>query len=694
VPGVSSLRLAGLDAYQWLWPRTRASAPAVVVAIDDASLARHGQWPWPRTILARLVRAIARARPAAIGFDIVMSEADRLSPHRLPDLLPDLDPELAQRLIRVRGSDAALGDALRDAPVVLGMAGLGDRGAAGQPVGGLTAIRERGGDPRPHARAFPAALRSVEVIDRAASGRGLINVDPRTRIVRRVPLVATVGGELVPALGIEMLRVAVAEPAIEVVTGPRGIEGVAVKGVFVPTEPDGTAWIHYSRRDEGRFVSAADVLAGKVDGQRLERALVLVGVTAVGLEDHHPTPVAARMPGVEIQAQLLENIFDGDHLTRPRWAPWAEALALAAGGTLLVGVVPALPMATAGLLGVGVLAAVLGGGVLAYATAAALLDAFLPALGLALVLAAVLASTLAEAQRQRRALDRQLREQRDAALRVAGELAAARRIQMGILPDPGVALGGDARVDLFAFLEPARTVGGDLYDVFRLDSDRLFFLIGDVAGKGVPGSLFMAVSKALCKSTALRRRDDLGATLTEANADLSRDNPEALFVTAWAGVLDAATGDLTYCNAGHEPALVLGGDGESHRPLAAGGGPPLCVMEEFPYEPVRDRLRPGQLLCLVTDGVTEAMNEAGDLYGRARLEGVLSRFGAGVTAAGSGVTVAEGGVTAAEGGVTAAEVGEAVRADVALFRGRAEPSDDVAILVVQWRGPGPAVSAP
>jgi serine phosphatase RsbU (regulator of sigma subunit)/CHASE2 domain-containing sensor protein len=675
VPGASSLQLAGLDAYQWLAPRTRASAPAVIVAIDDASLVRHGQWPWPRTILARLVRAIARARPAAIGFAIVMSEPDRLSPHRLPDLLPDLDPELAQRLIRMRGSDAALGDALREAPVVLGIAGLGNRAAPAPPLTARAAIHSRGGDPRLHAHGFPTALRSVEVIDRTASGRGLINVDPRTRIVRRVPLVAAVGGDLLPALGVEMLRVAAAEPVIEVVTGPAGISQVAVGDVRVPTEADGTAWIHYSPHDDRRFVSAADVLAGRTDPQRLERKLVLVGVTAVGLEDHHPTPVAARMTGVEIQAQLLENIFDRDHLTRPRWAPGAEAAALAAAGALLIGAVPALPIAASGLLGAGVLAAVLGGGVLAYLGAGILLDALVPALGLVLVFAAILAATLAEAQRQRRALDRQLREQRDAALRVAGELQAARRIQMGILPDPDVALAGEGRVALFAFLEPARTVGGDLYDVFRLDRDRLFFLIGDVAGKGVPGSLFMAVSKALCKSTALRHRDDLGATITEANADLARDNPEALFVTAWAGVLDAATGDLTYCNAGHEPALLLGADGGGHRPLGEGGGPPLCVMEDFPYETARHRLRAGQILCLVTDGVTEAMNEAGELYGRARLDAVLARFGA---------------------GATAAAVGDAVRADVTRFRGGAEPSDDLAILVVQWRGPEPrpAVSGP
>ena len=183
----------------------------------------------------------------------------------------------------------------------------------------------------------------------------------------------------------------------------------------------------------------------------------------------------------------------------------------------------------------------------------------------------MLGLTLTEAQRQRRALRRQLEAEREAAARVAGELQAARRIQMGILPAPATVLRGDDRIALYAFLEPARIVGGDLYDFFRLDGDRLFFLVGDVSGHGVAGSLFMAVSKALCKSAALRS-GDLGAMMRESNAEISRDNPEALFVTVWAGLLDARTGRLEYCNAGHEPVWLLGPGGAGDPAARRGRG--------------------------------------------------------------------------------------------------------------------------
>src|SRR5258707_13477346 len=149
-----------------------------------------------------------------------------------------------------------------------------------------------------------------------------------------------------------------------------------------------------------------------------------------------------------------------------------------------------------------------------------------------LILAAMRAATLAEADRQRRAL-------REAQARVAGELEAARRIQMGLLPKPGELFAAERRFTLEALLEPARTVGGDFYDCFMLDGDRLFFLVGDVSGKGLAASLFMALSKSLLKSIGLRDAGDPAAILTRAKAEISRDTRRRLFATAFAAVLEA-----------------------------------------------------------------------------------------------------------------------------------------------------------
>jgi serine phosphatase RsbU (regulator of sigma subunit)/CHASE2 domain-containing sensor protein len=666
VPGLRLLRLAGFDAYQALAPRVPRSAPVVIVTIDEESLRRYGQWPWPRTWLARLVARLAEARPAAIGLDVLMPEPDRLSPGRLAGILEGLDPVVTRKLAGMPSNDAVHAEALRGRPVVLAVAGVDVPEAVSLAERGVSPVRAFGGDPARFVPRFEGGLHSIAPIEAAAAGRALVSVDPERGVLRRMPMLAAVGPTLMPGLALEMLRVAAGAPAISVKVGRGGLEAVGVAGFAIPTEPDGRVWLHYSRSDARRLVPASDVLDGMVPAERFQGRLVLVGATALGLSDTQSTPVTDRMPGIEVHAQLLECILDGALLTRPPLARAIELAMLAAGGVLLLLAVPRLrPRVSAPLL-LGLILLALAGGFLAYRARGLLVDGATPGLGLAVLYTALLAVTLTETESRRRALRRQVERQREAAARLAGELEAARRIQMGTLPRPSMVFPGEQRFDLYARLDPAREVGGDLYDFFFLDPDHLFFLIGDVSGKGLPGSLFMAISKALYKSTALRRHGQVAAMMREADAEISRDNTEGLFVTALAGILDARTGALEYCSAGHEPPFLLPRAGRPLMRLTEGGGPPLCAADGFPYDAATRQLEPGDTLCLITDGITEAAAPDGTLYGRPRLEALL------------------GGLAPA---ASAGEIGEAIRRDVAAFTGDAEASDDMAILVLRYTGP-------
>jgi adenylate cyclase len=664
--GLGFIRLAAFDAYQRWAPRTRHSAPAIIVAIDEESLRQHGQWPWPRTWLAQLVGKVAEAGPAAIGIDIVMPEADRLSPGRLPEFVPGMGPDLIQRLFSLPSNDAVLARTLQASPVVLGVAGLeGDVTGPRRDVRRVP-FRTVGADPRPLVRRFDATLQSAEEIDRVVKGHGLLSVDTERGVVRRMPLVAAVGDALVPAFGLEILRVATGERLLTVRTGHGGVEAVGVGDLFVPTEPDGSVRVHFTRPDQARFVSAADVLAGKTDPHVLERKLVLIGVTALGLSDYQATPVADRMAGVEIHAQLLENIFDADLLSRPRAVRWAEAGLLLAGGLVLVVMMPRVSAPTSVAMYVLMVGAIVTVGIVLYLKSGLLFDAASPSLALGTLFTSMLVVTLAETERHRQALRREVEVQKEQAARLAGELEAARRIQMGSLPDAATAFPGDPRLELYAFLEPAREVGGDLYDFFTLGHDRQCFLIGDVSGKGLPGSLFMAVSKALYKSAALRGVGPVDAVMREADLEISRDNAEGLFVTMLAATLDARTGLLEYCNAGHEPPYLLPNGDRPLVRLTDGGGPPLCVLDRFTYTKSARRLTPGDTICLVTDGVLEAMSPKAEPYGRTRFEALLDKAGH---------------------AASAAEIGEAIRLEVSRFADGVEQSDDLAILVLRWKGP-------
>jgi serine phosphatase RsbU (regulator of sigma subunit)/CHASE2 domain-containing sensor protein len=632
---VQAVREALFDGYQRLAPRERRSAPVTIVEIDEAALAAHGQWPWPRTLVAEVLSRIAELEPAAIGFDLLFPEPDRFSPAEISRLIP-LPDELARSLQDLPSNDAWLAQAMRGRNVVLAIAGLDERAPQGTPP-----LREYG-----------RALASVPEIDDAAAGRGLISVDLPERIVRRVPLVARVGDAPVPALALELWRVGTGARHFALSDAGAGLLRVEFADAVVPVQRDGSMWLRYSRHDSSRFVSAADLLSGNVDPELFRAKLVLLGVTGVGLLDYKATPLGEQVPGVELHAQLIEQIFDGAYLVRPAWALWLELALLLGGAGLLIALVPAVRVHLSVGAALGLLAAFFVGAVWAF-TRGVLIDAAWPALGLAIAFSVLLAATLSEADRQRREL-------REAAARAAGELEAARRIQMGLLPDTSL-FDGEPRFALRALVQPARTVGGDFYDCFMLDQRHLFFVVGDVSGKGMPAALFMALCKATIKAAVMSARAEPAVALRRAGQEIARDNPETFFVTAFAATLDLDTGELVYCNAGHEPPYVVRAGGVRRLPTAP--RPPVGVPGGFTFSAESLRLAHGELLYALTDGVTEAMNERGELYGAARLEQVLA---------------------ALPPDAAPAQVNAAVVQDVKRFVGEAAASDDLTLLALRW----------
>ena len=682
----SPLQAAWFDAYERASPRPADTTPVTIVAIDDRSLARFGRWPWPRSRLAELVQRIAAFSPGAIGLDIVMPEPDPLSPeHALAAI--DADAALRERIAALPSNDARLATALRAAPAVLAM--VGAAGPTSQPLHAAPIlVRDANGDADAAQRAqarlthYPAALSSLAALSDAARGWGLISAEDPQAVLRSVPLVANAGGTLVPGLALEMWRVALGARFSRLLTENGAVRGVRVGGDTFAAQADGSARPWFSTGRPDRFVSAVDVLDGVVDAARLGRTFVLIGVTGLALGDYVWTPVA-KMPGVEVHAQVLENMQERTFLVRPPFAPFVEAAALLVAGALLIALVPRWPVPYATLAGLACVAAILLAGYAGFHARRWLLDAATPAVALMLLFATLIALQLADATRQRKMLQQVLQREREEAARVAGELQAARRIQLDTLPRPGSVR--DPRVELAAAMEPAQEVGGDLYDFYMLDAHRLFFMLGDVSGKGLPASIFMAVSKALCKSTMLRAHDaDLGALLAQANVEVQRDNAAAFFVTVFAAVLDLRDGSLEYCNAGHENPWSRAANGSITR-LADGGGPPLCVVDDFAYRAAHAQLRSGELVCVVSDGVTEANDRAGALYGAARTAGALASASVASASVASAHTATDARVSA----ISAQAAVDAVRRDVAHFVAGAAVADDLSVLAVRWNGANP-----
>ncbi|HLY45354.1 MAG TPA: adenylate/guanylate cyclase domain-containing protein [Stellaceae bacterium] len=358
------LSLFAFDKYQQLAPRQASpDFPVQIVDIDEHSLKQLGQWPWPRTTLARMLDKLAEAGAAVVAFDVLFTEPDRTSPEMLRSLLTEQGAgaaEAAQVLASMPDPDAALAKAMTKVPVVVGF-NLTASSGRGNPLAkaGFAVLGAKAEDPWRYVDSFPEAVAALPELQKSAAGNGFVN-EPSDwdNIVRHVPLVFRLANKPVPSLAAEAMRVgfggrgylvryagAQAEQSFGENSGLNAVEipvPAAHTAIRVPVNRAGQVTVYYARRDPRRYISAADIVAGKFAPERIADHIVLVGSSAAGLNDLKATPIAPDMPGVEVHAQLIEQILERDFLFRPDWGPGAEIIFALLSGLLLIATVPRL----------------------------------------------------------------------------------------------------------------------------------------------------------------------------------------------------------------------------------------------------------------------------------------------------------------------------------------------------------------
>jgi len=339
---LEELRLRSFDFFQTTSPRDSAVRPVVIVDIDESSLSAFGQWPWPRTILADLLTRLYEWQAAAIAFDVIFPEPDRSSLNEAVKHFRDLDDDTRGRLLHLPSNDEVFAQAIGRGNVVLGQAGINAFHPRSLEKPPETAFATVGPDPSPYLIAFPYILRNLPKLEQAAVGHGLISIrTERDGMVRRVPIVMQAEDKIVPALTLDLLRVATGSSTIMIRTDESGIQSVAVPGLELPTDRNGRIWVYFGPHDKARFVSVKDVVEGNVAPERFAGKLVLVGTSAIGLLDVKTTPVLSAMPGVEVHAQLLEAALTNSLLVAPSYAIVVEMIGALIGGVVLALLAPA-----------------------------------------------------------------------------------------------------------------------------------------------------------------------------------------------------------------------------------------------------------------------------------------------------------------------------------------------------------------
>jgi adenylate cyclase len=383
-PLLQTLRQAVFDQYQRVHPRTYQPTPVRIIDIDEESLAKMGQWPWPRTRIAELVERLRRSGVAAVGFDVLFAEPDRTSPKAMLDIW-SLSPATRRSVAVLPDHDEVLAATLQPGGVVLGFAV--EREGVAAPLHAQKYRYVSVGEPAlSYAHPFAKAVPSLPVLSGAAAGNGVLTFVPdNDGVVRRVPLLLRLGDTLVPSLAAEVLRVGQGASNYMVRTSATpgvGLMEVKIGQFTVPTTAAGEAWVHFSGPVKERTIPAWKILAGLVPDAELQGSLVLVGTSAQGLMDLRFSPLGGVVPGVEAHAQLLEQVLTDSYLYRPAWAHSIEALTIVIGG-LALGTLAlisgALASAMVTLLVIGL---IVWGGWLAFIDYHLLLDPVTPAVGI------------------------------------------------------------------------------------------------------------------------------------------------------------------------------------------------------------------------------------------------------------------------------------------------------------------------
>ena len=402
---IEELRVRTFDYYQRFDPRVKTVRPVTIVDIDEASLKKFGQWPWPRTLIADMVVNLANLGARVIAFDVVFSEPDRLNPDVAAKTMRYLDEMTRSRLRELPSNDQILADAIRRARVVLGETGLPFVVSDIDEDLPFTAFGTRGSREgiEPGFFAYAGLLRNVPVLEKAAAGRGLFTIVPEhDGIVRRAPMVLRAQGKTMPSLTLEVLRVLSGTPTIVTWYDDFGVKFIRLKGLDIPTDKDARFWVHFAPADPSIYISAQSVLDNTVPVDKINGKLVLIGTSAATMNDLKTTPVAPSMPGVEVHAQVIEAAFTHSVLAQPNYAILYEFSGAIVLGLLVIIFAPNLGPIR--LVGVGALFAtvLIGTSWFLYQHDRLLLDFTFPLLSTTAIYLTLIFSSFVREQAQRR----------------------------------------------------------------------------------------------------------------------------------------------------------------------------------------------------------------------------------------------------------------------------------------------------
>ena len=579
------------DTFQSIFIKKSTFEDVVIVDIDEKSIDVIGQFPWRRDIFANLINKLNLNKVAVISFDIFFSEDDRQNPKKILNEF-NLNNE------EVIDSDQLFLESIKSSNVVLSVLGDVSDYKKDNQSKPKTNIISRGSDVSKFTYFFKNKITSLEKFNDAAKGIGNISyLDSQDGVLRSIPMLLKIDNDLWPSLSVETLRVFHNHKNILVNADVNGINEIKTRKYQIKTDPNTLVFVNYKKFNKQNYISAVDVIEGKINEDRLKDKIVLIGSSAQGLFDFVKIPNGKVIPGVETHAHLIENIVNNDFIIKNLSTKIIENVLLLLSLIIVLMIPNKINPKFSIILYVSLIIVLISFSSIVYQ-----FNYFIDVLFTILSSAILFITTLyfRYLKENKIALDN---EKKQIVLKQEREIAG--EVQKKLFPREF------SNKDLiFANNVPAKDVSGDYYDFISTNDDEIYFTLADVSGKGVKAGILMANAAAVFRSMA--KLDKSVSTIAKfVNNQVADSSYQGMFITAVIGKFNLKDKSIEYINLGHEPIMIF--DKNYNFEYLKANLPPLGLMkmnnDDF-FKTNKININNKNLM-IYTDGVTEGYLEDG-----------------------------------------------------------------------------------
>ena len=599
---VKSISFISFDLYQKVFPLEKRDSNVIIIDIDEKSLGKFGQFPWSRSVFAKIIDQVHATEPKAIGFDVFFTEKDKQSPDEIIKSYNLIPTDIVQ-FQKIKGHDEIFREGLEKSKSVIAVLGSNVSSHGTYDRTSKARFLSKGGDPKHFTYAFPYSIGSLEKLEKSAKGLGSISfLDQTDGIIRSLPLIVRFKEKLYPTMGLEMVRVGNNQKNLYVELNEVGITRISSRPYKISSDPNGIIWIRYKKSQKSQYISASSVFDGKFDEKRFKDKYVLIGASAQGLFDLVKTPLGVTIPGVEVHANVIENILDQSYLIRNPNTYVFELLfsIIVACATFFLSqrIKPKFSLSI--FFGSFISVIVIGFSVFLFRSE--LIDISYPIFMLTVTFLTGLYFRFVEENKIALA-----NLQKEAKLLKERELAG--EVQKSLFPDI-------SRFENFIYASnvPARDVSGDYFDVVSVGKSEYFFTLADVSGKGIKAGMYMAKASSIFR-TLSNLSYPLEKVVFGVNNELVEAKFKGMFVTAVFGKFNIDTGEVTFVNAGHESIMVF--DRSKNFEFIKSELPPIGIIKYFTESMVKSKTMnlKDKTFVVYTDGVTEGYLKNGQELG-------------------------------------------------------------------------------